>query len=116
MNQATLPFAEPLDLARVPRARRDDPETSQAAARRAKVAQHAHGWAILRVLRLGGSPRNAHEIAALTGGEHQITTVRLTQVQVARSMKEMLDVGLVVVDGERDGSRCYRLPQVGGAS
>lgn len=108
MNQPTLPFAEStsLDLTRTPRARADDPETSHAAARRARVAQHAHCWSILRVLRETGVQLNAHEIAA--GTDVVDGCVRLTQVQVARRLKELLDAGLVRVDGVRDGSRCFR--------
>lgn len=108
MNQATLPFGgAPLDLVRTPRARHDDPATSQAAARRAKVAQHDHCWTILRVLRIAGVAINAHQIAARTAEHHH--GVELTQVQVARRMRELLDVGLVAVDGESEGGRCYRL-------
>lgn len=109
MNQPSLPFAlhDPVDLVRTPRARHDDPATSQAAARRVKVAQHAHCWWILRVLRLyGNRSLNAHEIAA--GTDVVDGCVRLTQVQVARRLKELLDAGLVRVDGVRDGSRCFR--------
>lgn len=109
MNQPTLPFAAAaaVDLVRTPRSRRDDPATSQAAAQRAKVAQHAHCWSILRVLRITGVQLNAHEIAA--GTEVTPGCLHIDQVQVARRMRELLDVGLVVVDGESDRGRRYRL-------
>lgn len=101
MNQSTLPFGDPIDLVRQPRARNDDPETSKAAARRAKAIQSKHGRAILDMLRFGTMvPLNAYDIAHGIG---------LTQVQVARRMRELLDVGLVAVDGEAGGGRRYRI-------
>ena len=106
MNQSTLPFGDPIDLVRQPRARHDDPETSKAAARRAKAVQSKHAREILNVLRCAPCAMNAHYIAFLT---HLEDGTSLTQVQVARRMKQLLDVGLVVVDGESSEGRRYRI-------
>lgn len=100
MNQALLPFGDPMATMRVPRARRSDPETSHAAARRARIVQHAHAAAILRVLEVAPLPLNAYAIAEQAG---------ITQVQVARRMHELIGAQLVVVDGESERGRCYRL-------
>lgn len=56
----------------------------------------------MRVLRIAARPLNCHEIAAYTGNENGLTTIRLEQVQVARRMKELLDVGLVHAAPHRD--------------
>lgn len=104
--QAMLPFGAVLDLARAPRARHDDPSTSRAAAAGAKKLQHDHHMAILVVLEQSPQPLNAFQIADRTE-QHRL--VELTQVQVARRMRELLEVGLVVVDGASERGRCYRL-------
>jgi hypothetical protein len=110
VNQATLPF-DRLDLVRTPRARHDDPTTSQDAARRARIIQRPHGRAILEVLSCAaGVPLNAYEIAARSG-RHTDDNEELSQVQVARRMGELVAVAIVVVDGVTSEGRRYRLAE-----
>lgn len=103
MNQATLPFGDPLALVRTPRARHDDPDTSKRAARAARSFQLTHADIILDVLRAAARPLNAYEIAGLSGG------LLKNHVQVDRRTGELRAAGVIVVDGERDGCSCYRL-------
>jgi hypothetical protein len=65
-----------------PRARREDPVTSQLAAAQADELSNAH-YAQIRAALAAADGCTIHEIAALTG---------LTHVQVARRMKEMRGV------------------------
>lgn len=121
MTAAQRLLFDALTTAPLPRSRRTDPETSRAAATRAKLCQHAHHAAILAVLRDAPQPLNAYQIAERTVvtervtsvSEHTLTMglvrVQLTQVQVCRRLAELLRVGLVVVDGETDRGRCFRL-------
>lgn len=109
-----LLFTDPLAVAAAPRSRHDDPETSRAAARRARTVQHDHHRRILAVLeQAAGTPLNAFQIAARTLWNGP---AELTQVQVARRMRELLGVGLVVVDGASERGRCYRLAANGASA
>lgn len=71
-------------------ARRDDPETSKAAARSAHGLAAAHRHLILVVLG-DGVARTADEIAS---------QCELDSIKVSRRLGEMRDAGLIVTTGE----------------
>ncbi len=80
-----------------PRARRNDPSTSKAAAGKAGSGAAAHRAIILAALEL---PGNIYEIGARCG---------LTQVQVARRLPELLELKLAhPIDEKRDGCRIWK--------
>lgn len=78
-----------------PRARRRDPDTSKAAAARAKDFAESHHGRIHAALE---SPGTIYEIAARCG---------MTHVQVARRMPERLDL-FEPTDERREGCRVWR--------
>lgn len=112
MTAQRLLFA-PEDLAPAPRARRTDPAESHGAAARSKRMSHAHNEWILGVLRCSVRSLNCHQIADLTARTVQLNgraaTESLTQVQVARRMAALLEVGLVMVDGTSERGRLFRI-------
>ena len=72
-------------------ARRDDPETSKAAAAQSGALRGAHHEAILRVLLDATRPLTAEQIAAQCG---------LTGIQVNRRIAELIEHNYIVQDGE----------------
>lgn len=88
MNQLAMHF-EPARAAR-----RDDPETSHAAARNAARFAESHAGRILVTLQTHGA-RTAHEIAQLVG---------LTVVQVDRRLPDLKAAGLADVCKHDDGA------------
>lgn len=83
----------------LPMARESDPETSKAAARRAKRFQASHAGRILEALRV--HPMTAQEIADHTG---------LQVVQICRRLPEIADARVVTQGGqalERGGMRVW---------
>lgn len=91
MNQLSL-ILDP------PRARRRDPETSHAAAKRAGSFAANHRERIKAALAQG--PGNIYEIGARCGLDH---------VAVARRMPELFAAGVAIPEGKRDGCRIWRL-------
>lgn len=79
------------------RARRRDPDTSKAAARKAAKFAASHAGRIYHALMLNG-PMTAHELH-ITG---------LTVVQVDRRMSELADLGLVLVMRHENGKDVVR--------
>lgn len=92
MNQLTLTLEQP-------RARRSDPSTSHAAAKRAERFASSHAGRILEALRQ--HPMTAKEISANTG---------LSVEQVCRRLPEIAGVQVITQGGrdiERDGYRVW---------
>jgi hypothetical protein len=80
-----------------PRARRRDPSTSHAAAKRAAGVTVDHRNRIMAVL---DQPQTIYEIGARAG---------LSHVQVARRMKELQDLGRAEpTEQRRDGCRTWK--------
>lgn len=90
MNQLALTFDERV------RARRGDPATSKAAARRVKGFEGAHYRAIFEALIVG--PGTIFEMAERTW--YPGTLVRLDHYQVARRTAELYATGKIVKAGE----------------
>ena len=80
--------------------RRTDPDTSEQAARKAKVLCNRHCQVILDLLRQVRTPMGAQEIADVT---------RLDDIQVARRWADLVRVGLVKDSGQRHRKRTGRM-------
>jgi hypothetical protein len=106
-RQPVLPFGAALDFAPAPRARHTDPEASYAAAARAKRLGigERHRAAILAVLSGATRPIDCYDIAACTAPHNG--GVELSQVQVCRRMADLLELGLVRVEGEGARGRLF---------
>lgn len=87
-------------------ARHTDPHTSHAAARAAGALRADHHRAIVAVLAKSDQPLTAEAIADRTAA--------LDSIQVSRRIHELVDAGVVTIDGDARTTsgrmaRCYRI-------